>query len=76
MHGILPEVVEITFKSEQQLRNNTILSHALFRNAQDAPLYGAGVSGSTLCSSTDIKYTGCGDTEHRGIQVHFKVSAA
>jgi len=41
MHGILPKVIEITIKYQQQLRNNTILSHALFINAQkcDAPLY-------------------------------------
>ncbi len=34
MHDILPKVVEITIYYTQQLRNNTILSHALFRNAQ------------------------------------------
>ncbi len=50
MHGILPKEVEITVKYKQQLRNNTILSHALFMNAQkcDAPIYGAGVAGSTV----------------------------
>jgi hypothetical protein len=34
MHGILLEVIEITIKYKQQLRNNTIVSRALFRNAQ------------------------------------------
>jgi hypothetical protein len=34
MHGILPNVVELTNQYKQQLRNNTILSHALFRNAK------------------------------------------
>jgi hypothetical protein len=34
IHGTLPQVVEITIKFKQQLRNNTILSRALFRNAQ------------------------------------------
>ncbi len=50
MHGILPEVVEITILYKQQLRNNAIPSRDLFRNAQkcNAPLYGAGVSGSTV----------------------------
>jgi hypothetical protein len=50
MHGILPEVVEITISYNQQLGNNTIPSRDLFRNAQkcDAPLYGAGVSESTV----------------------------
>jgi hypothetical protein len=28
MHGILPKVVELTIQCKQQLRNNTILSHA------------------------------------------------
>jgi len=32
MHGILPKWITIQYK--QQLRNNTILSHDLFRNAQ------------------------------------------
>ncbi len=50
MHGILPKVVEIAIWYKQQLRNNTILSRDLFRNSQkcDAPLYGAGVAGSTV----------------------------
>jgi hypothetical protein len=50
MDGILPKVVEITIYYKQQLRNNTIMSHALFRNAQqcDALLYGAGVAESTV----------------------------
>jgi hypothetical protein len=51
MHGILPKVVEITIYYKQQLRNNnTIMSHALFRNAQqcDVLLYGAGVAESTV----------------------------
>ena len=50
MHDILPKVVELTIQYKQQLWNNTILSHALFRNAHlcDAPLYGAGVPGSTV----------------------------
>jgi hypothetical protein len=41
MHDILPKVVKINIKYIQQLRNNIILSHALFRNVQycDAPLY-------------------------------------
>ncbi len=34
MHGILPKVVELTIYYKQQLRNITVLSHALFRNAQ------------------------------------------
>ncbi len=34
MHGILLKVVELTIKYKQQLRNNTILSRAPFRNAQ------------------------------------------
>ncbi len=34
MHGILPKVIEITIKYKQQVRNNTILSRALFKNAQ------------------------------------------
>ncbi len=33
MHGILPEVVEITTYYKQQLRNNIILWRDLFRNA-------------------------------------------
>ncbi len=33
MHGILPNEVKITIYHKQQLRNNTVLSHALFRNA-------------------------------------------
>ncbi len=33
MHGILPNVVEITIQYELQLRNNIILSRALFKNA-------------------------------------------
>jgi hypothetical protein len=33
MHGILPKVVKIAIYYKQQLRNNTILSRALFRNA-------------------------------------------
>jgi hypothetical protein len=50
MHGKFPKVVEITIQYMQKLRNNTILSHALFRNAQecDALFYGAGVAGSTV----------------------------
>jgi hypothetical protein len=50
LHCILPKVVEITIWYKQQLRNNAILSHDLFRNAQqcDAPFHGAGVSGSTI----------------------------
>ncbi len=50
MHGLLPKVFEWTIQYKQQLRNNTILSRALFRNAQqfDAMLYGAGVAGSTI----------------------------
>ncbi len=49
MYGILPKVVNIPIQYQLQLRNSTILSHVLFRNAQkfDAPLYGTGVSGST-----------------------------
>jgi hypothetical protein len=31
MHGILPKVAEISIKYNQQLRNSTILSRALFR---------------------------------------------
>ncbi len=34
MRGILPKVVIITIYYKQQLRNNTILSRDLFRNAQ------------------------------------------
>ncbi len=34
MHDKLPKGIEITIKYKQQLRNNTILSRALFRNAQ------------------------------------------
>jgi hypothetical protein len=34
MHGILPKVVEMASQYKQQVRNNTILSHDLFRNAQ------------------------------------------
>ncbi len=34
MNGILPKVVEIAIYNKQQLRNNTILSLDLFRNAQ------------------------------------------
>ncbi len=34
MHGILPKVVEIAIYYKQQLRNNTILSHDMFWNAQ------------------------------------------
>jgi hypothetical protein len=34
MHGILTNVVEFTIYNKQQLRNNTILSRALLRNAQ------------------------------------------
>jgi hypothetical protein len=54
VHGILPEVIEITIKYKQQLGNNTILSRALFRNVhsnvrrrfmgqpfQDPPLCGS-----------------------------------
>jgi hypothetical protein len=50
MHGMLPKVVELTIWYKQQLKNNTILSDGLFRNAQsfDDPLYGAGVPGSTV----------------------------
>ncbi len=50
MHGIIPRGVELTIWYKQQLRNNTILSHALVRNAQlcDAPFYGAGVAGSAV----------------------------
>ncbi len=50
MHGILPKVVEIAIYYKQQLRNNTSLSHDLFRNAQlyVASLYDASVAGSTV----------------------------
>jgi hypothetical protein len=50
MHGIVPKVVELAIYCKHQLRNNTILSHALFGNALkcDAPLYDAGVAGSTV----------------------------
>jgi hypothetical protein len=50
MHGILPKVVKLTILYKQQLRYNTILSRALFRNAQqcNALLYGAGVAESTV----------------------------
>ncbi len=34
MHGILSKVVELTILYKQQLRDNTILSRALFKNAQ------------------------------------------
>jgi hypothetical protein len=34
MHVILPKVAEITILYKQQLRKSTILSGALFRNAQ------------------------------------------
>jgi hypothetical protein len=34
MHGILPKVVEFTIQYKQHIRNNIILSRALFRNAQ------------------------------------------
>ncbi len=34
MHDILPKGLEIAIYYKQQLRNNTILSHDLFRNAQ------------------------------------------
>jgi hypothetical protein len=50
MHGILPKVIEINILYKQQLKNTAILWRALFRKAQlcDAPLYGAGVPGSTV----------------------------
>jgi hypothetical protein len=50
MHGIVLKVIELTILYQQQLRNNTILPRALFRNAQlcDAPLYGAGIAGFTV----------------------------
>jgi len=34
MHSILSKMVDITIKYKLQLRNSTILSRALFRNAQ------------------------------------------
>jgi hypothetical protein len=34
MAYVLPKVVEVTILYKQQLRNNTILSRALFRNVQ------------------------------------------
>jgi hypothetical protein len=50
MHGILPKGIELTIYYKHQLRTNIFLSRALFRNEQlcDAPLYGAGIAGSTV----------------------------
>jgi hypothetical protein len=56
MHGILPKVVESTINYKQQLRNNTILSRALLRNAQNVMLrfMVQAFKDPPLCSNTII----------------------